>query len=500
MSGQRAPALSLRGITKSFGDLVANDHVDFDLEGGEVHALLGENGAGKSTLMKIAYGFYRHDAGCIEVEGSPVQIGSPHDARGLGIGMVFQDFTLIPAFSVVENIALFLTELTAVLDKAALAAEATEVSRRFGLSVDPLALTGRLSIGERQKVEVLKLLLAGARILILDEPTSVLAPHEVLALFAVFDRLRVDGYSIVFITHKLPEVLACSDRVTVMRSGRVTGTLARSEATEGALVELMFGTQPPTPARKRGERPAGATPVLELKGVVAAGLNGVDLEVSPGEIVGVAGVSGNGQRELGDVILGLEPCRVGAKRLFGRDATHWSVARVRAAGVAFIPESPLYMAMVPGMTLEENMALANRARYQRHGGLAMDWPAVRREMTHSLERLGLQMPPFRSPAATLSGGTLQRATLMRELAGDPKLLVALYPTHGLDVRSAAAALTALVRARDGGAGVLLISQDLNELFELSDRLLVMRAGAIMGSFHPAETTPLDVGRLMTGAA
>ena len=309
------PLLAIKGITKSFPGVMANDHVDLEIYSGEVHGLLGENGAGKSTLMKILYGFYRADSGEIRLNEQPVQIRSPHDARRFRIGMVFQDFILIPALSVAENIALFSPNLPAILDAALMVERIDELSQRYGLQVDPTAPVWRLSIGERQKVEILKLLLADAQILILDEPTRSLAPHEVEGLFRVFANLRRDGYAVVFITHKLPEVLACADRITVMRRGRVAGTLAGSEATESGLVSLMFGGGGIESPHRGGETPReGVQPLLELRQVStraqgqATGLQEVNLTVLPGEIVGVAGVSGNGQRELGDVILGLEVC------------------------------------------------------------------------------------------------------------------------------------------------------------------------------------------------
>jgi len=330
------PLLVLRGITKSFPGVAANDHVDLEIYNSQVHALLGENGAGKSTLVKILYGFYRADSGEIRLNGQPVQIRSPHDARRFRIGMVFQDFVQIPALSVAENIALFQPNLPAILDKARMIRRIKEVSERYGLQVDPYAPIWRLSIGERQKVEVLKLLLADAQILILDEPTRSLAPHEVEALFQVFANLRRDGYAVVFITHKLKEVLACADRITVMRRGQVAGTLAGSEATESGLVSLMFGIAvTESPHRRRETLPEGRQPLLELRGVrtraegEAAGLHEINLTVFPGEIVGVAGVSGNGQKELGDVVLGLKRCSRGAKYLWGQDATRWPVAQVR---------------------------------------------------------------------------------------------------------------------------------------------------------------------------
>ena len=501
-----APLLSVRDIRKTFPGVVANDGATFDVHGGELHALVGENGAGKSTLMKILYGFYRPDAGEIRIDGRPVRIRSPHDARGCRIGMVFQEFVQIPALSVAENIALFQARLPAVLDMPGIARRIEEVSRRYGLEVDPRVPIWRLAVGERQKVEIVKLLLADARILIFDEPTRGLAPHEVAGLFRLFSDLKRDGYAVVFITHKLAEALAGADRISVMRRGRIAGTLRRPEATEETIVSLMFGApaaEAPPPRRAAAGR--GTPLLLELREVSsratghAVSLQDIDLAIAPGEIVGVAGVSGNGQRELGDVILGLERCARGAKLLHGADATRWPVARIRAAGVAFIPEDALAMAGIARLTVLENMALGDARHYARHGGLAIDWELARGDLTRSLARLGVTAPAFRAPLGELSGGTVQRIVLAREMARRPRLIVAFYPTRGLDVRSATATRELLVASRDEGAGVLLISEDLAELFALSDRLVVLFRGKLVGASVPADTTVEEVGYLMTGA-
>jgi len=499
-----APALELRGITKRFGDLVANNRVDLAVRSGEVLALLGENGAGKSTLMKIAYGFLRADAGTTLRDGTPVRIASPQQARRLGIGMLFQQATLIPAFTVAENLALYLPGLPALVDTGAIGAQVRDLSGRYGLAIDPGRRAGELSAGEQQRVEVVKLLLAGSRVLIFDEPTSVLVPQEITALFAVFERLRADGHAIVFITHKLAEALACAQRVAVMRAGRLTGLLAASDASEERLIALMFASAPPARPVRRVRVGAAAVPLLELRRLGAIGarvrLTDVDLQVRAGEIVGIAGVAGNGQRELADAILGIAPTVGGTKRLFGEDATAWSIARIRAAGVASIPENPLGLALAPRLTLEENMALGDLDRYTRRGGFAIDWPAVRNDLVRGLERIDVRDAPLERPIATLSGGNVQRFVFARELARDPKLLIALYPTRGLDVLTAAAAQGELLGARDRRAGVLLFSQDLAELLTLADRILVLRDGRIVGAVAPSTATPYDIGRLMTGAA
>ncbi len=499
------PLLSVKKITKSFADVLANDHVDLDLFPGEVLAILGENGAGKSTLMKILYGFYHADSGEIFLEGKQIQIRSPQEARNYGIGLVFQDFVQVPAFNVLENIILFSAGLPFVLNSRDLLPKILRISEKYALKIDPFAPLGKLSVGERQKVELIKLLLAEAKMLIFDEPTRNLAPHEIEGLFQIFANLRSDGFSVVFITHKLKEALHCANRIAVMRRGQITGILSVQESSEEKLISLMFGeTISEFPTLPKVPTPMGTEPILELRGIEtlaadkAEGLKEINLKVYPGEIVGIAGVSGNGQKELGDVVLGIQKCSRGRKYLFGQEATHWSVAQVRAKGVAFIPEDPLMMASFPWLTIKENMALGNVEKYSRRNGFSIDWETVRVDLEESLARLGFKLPPSFSLVKNLSGGNIQRMILAKELARNPKLIVAFYPTRGLDVRSASRTRELLLLYRNAGAGILLISEDLAELFALCDRLLVLFRGQIVGGGRPQQMNFSEVGYLMTG--
>jgi ABC-type uncharacterized transport system ATPase subunit len=450
------PLLEARGISKRFGPLLAVDQADLALRPG-VHALLGENGAGKSTLVKILYGYEQADAGEILLDGRSVQVRSPADARRLGIGLVFQQFTLIPALTVAENIALFLPDLPPVLDQQKIGRRIRELSERYGLAVDPARRVGTLSLPEQQRVEILRVLLAGARVLIFDEPTSTLPAQEVDALFDVFRRLRDDGYPILFITHKLPEVFALADTVTVMRRGAVVDTVAIAEVNEEQLVQMMFGETPATV--HRGEVHPPGTTVLSLAGATCLGegrpLVDLDLTIAAGEIVGVA-------------------------------------------GVANVPERALAEELIWNMTLEENVILGSPGRYSHLGGLTVDRRTLKEDFSGRMAALGLELPDASRRAGTLSGGNAQRFAVARELARDPKLLVALYPTRGLDVPTAAAVQELLLAARERGCGVLLVSQDLAELTTLSDRLLVMRDARIVADLNPRTADPYEIGALMTG--
>jgi simple sugar transport system ATP-binding protein len=453
--------IEMRGIVKKFGAIIANDGVCFDVRTGEVHALLGENGAGKSTLSKILYGYYRPDEGEIAVEGKGVTISSPAHARALGIGMVFQTFTLIPAMSVLENIALFLTHLPFVMRPEQIGRDIEDFARRFGFRVALSAEAGRLSAGERQQVEIVKQLLAGARVLILDEPTKVLTPQESEGLFRSMAALKASGYAVVFISHKLPEVLACADRITVMRQGRIAGSLTGAEANEAKLLSLMFDQTPAGhPARPEARSRVGATsPVLELSAVSTDGttsscqLQHISLKLRPGEILGIAGISGNGQRELADLILGATGLSGGRKVMWGEDAGRWSISHIRLRGAASISDDPNAFSSVAALTVRENLALGTNNKFLTRFGV--NWRKLDEAMKAAFARFRFGRPDFGVRAGALSGGNLQRLVIARELSPDPQLIVALYPSRGLDVQSTRAVRDLLLESRASGSNLTL---------------------------------------------
>jgi general nucleoside transport system ATP-binding protein len=499
---EAAPILEARGVVKRFGPLLANDVDHFAVHAGETVALLGENGAGKSTLCKILYGYYRPDAGEIRVSGRPAAIASPRDARRLGVGMVFQSFSLIPALSVWENVALFLDDTPWAIGPAAMRRRIRPLAERLRLEADLSLPVGRLAVGDQQKVEILKQLLAGARVLIFDEPTKVLAPQEAEGLFKSLADLRDEGYGLIYITHKLREVAAC-DRVVVMRQGRIVGSAPAREASEAALVGMMFGEAPAREPAAAQAATAGQT-LLSLEGATTAARSGavplsdLTLRLRSGEILGIAGVSGNGQRELADLALGLIRQTRGVKTLWGEDASRWSAAKVRARGAASVPDDPSALALVPSLSARENLILGDLRRYRK--GVSLDWPRLVADMARSAKRLHL--PPIRLEARVfaLSGGNQQRLVLTRELAHDPKLIVALYPSRGLDARSTEALRALLLEARAAGAGVMLFSEELEELIALSDRIVVLREGRIADEFSRGSFALDAIGAAMVGTA
>ncbi|MEW6546148.1 MAG: ABC transporter ATP-binding protein [Bacillota bacterium] len=492
----------MRGITKRFPGVLANDGVNLSVQAGEVHALLGENGAGKTTLMSVLSGLYQPDAGEILVEGRPVVFRSPRDAIRAGIGMVHQHFRLVEPFTVAENVTLGLDRPRFALDLGRVEAEVARLGDRHGLKVDPRARIWQLSVGEQQRVEILKMLYRGARVLILDEPTAVLTPQEARELFAVLRQMAASGRAIVFISHKLQEVMEVADRITVLRGGRNVATLAKAATTPRELAHLMVGREVSV-SYDRADRPPGEV-LLSLEGVEAMSdrgflaLRGLSLKVHAGEIVGIAGVSGNGQRELAEVISGLRPVVGGTVRVGGRELTGCHPARIIECGLSLIPEDRLGTGLVPTLPVCDNVILKGYRRPPICRGAFLQWAEIRRQARSLVEEFAVKVPSLDAPVRKLSGGNLQRLLLAREISARPRVMVAVHPTRGLDVGATAGVHGLLLQQRDAGAAILLISEDLDEIMALSDRIAVMYEGQIVGEVMAREARLEEIGLMMAG--
>lgn len=492
--------IEVRGVTKRFPGVIANSDVNLTIRPGTVHALIGENGAGKSTLMKILYGVQKPDEGTIAVDGVDVSFSSPTDAIKVGIGMVFQHFMLADNLTVLENVVLGAEKFHGI--GTAARQRILEISDRFGFGLDPDVLVEELGVGQRQRIEILKVLYRGARTIILDEPTAVLVPQEVDALFANLRELRASGHTILFISHKLDEVRAIADDITVMRRGTTVGEADPKTATKRELAELMVGSELPSPETE--ESTVTETPMLIMSGVGLtddAGrhlLAGIDLTIHRGEILGVAGVEGNGQAELVETIMGMRKPTAGRIEVADQDVTRWSTRRRREAGIGFIPEDRHRHGLLLDAPLWENRVLGHQTSPELGKAGFLSRSAAKTDTKRIVEDYDVRTPSIKTHARALSGGNQQKLIVGREMSGDPILMIAAHPTRGVDVGAQAAIWGHIKNARKEGLAVLLISADLDELIGLSDRIEVILRGELVGDFDPSTVTPQDLGAAMTG--
>jgi ABC-type uncharacterized transport system ATPase subunit len=503
-SGQaRIDSLEMRGITKRFPGVLANDCVDFDVKSGEVHALLGENGAGKSTLMKILYGLYHPDEGEILINGKPVTIDSPNDSINHGIGMIHQHFMLVQTLTVAENVALGLPSSRGLItDLDRVSKRILELADIYGLRIDPSAYIWQLSVGQQQRVEIIKALYRGAALLILDEPTAVLTPQEVDELFVIMRQMVKDGHALIFISHKLHEVVEISNRVSVLRDGHLMGTRPTSETTKQDLANWMVGREVGF-APDRGEVQRGEVR-LELENISCGsdrgtpGLRGVSLDIHSGEILGLAGVSGNGQRELAEAITGLRKVTGGKVRLEGEDVTNLLPAELTNRMLSYIPEERMKDGMIKDFSVAENMVLREHQKppYSHFGFLNLR--EISQNSDNLIAKFQVKTPSHETLAKNLSGGNIQKVVIARELSRNPRVIIAAQPTRGLDIGATEYVRQQLIEQRVGGVAILLISEDLDEILALSDRIAVIYEGQIMDIVPREEATPEKLGLLMAG--
>lgn len=495
-------AAELLSIEKAFFGVPANHGIDFNIRWGEVHALLGENGAGKSTLCSVLAGLYRPDAGEIVIDGMPVQFRSPHDALAAGVGMVYQHFRLVETFTVAENLALG-HEAEGRLSRRRIEFDVRELSEAYGLPISPRAQIWQLSVGEQQRVEILKLLHRGVRILILDEPTAVLTPQESQSLFRTVRLMAEQGKAVIFVSHKLDEVLAVSDRITVLRATRKVAELPTATTDAGTLARLMVGREVELPERRDSE--PTASPVLTVRGMAVAGdrgfeaVSGVDLDVHGGEIVGIAGVAGNGQRELAEALAGLRKTTRGEVTLDGTDITNASPLERIRSGLGFVPEDRLGMGLAGGLPLEDNLILKSYRWPPHRRGPRLSSGSIRKTAAQLIDRFDIRGNIKDFPVRFLSGGNLQRAILARETSQDPKVLIASSPSRGLDIAAIGDVRDLLLRQRESGSAILLLSEDLDELRSMADVILVIYEGRIVGRVSPDRFDPEEVGLMMAGS-
>jgi len=493
------PVVVMKNITKSFPGTLANDQVNLVINSGEIHAILGENGAGKSTLMSILTGLYRPDSGEIHIGGLPVEFYSPKDAVVKGIGMVHQHFKLVKTFTVAENILLGLQSSRAIYDLKAIKIKIQEFCQKYGFTIDPDVQVFQLSIGEQQRAEIIKSLFWGAEILILDEPTAVLTPQEATELYKTLRLMADQGKSVIVISHKLSEVMENTDSITVLRSGKAIGTVKTVHTNEEELTRMMVGRDILFEVLKKNIGPGSK--VLSLQEVSCLGNRGqmalqhISLDIFGGEIVGVAGVAGNGQSELAEVIAGLRSMETGTKFIDEIDHTKSSVRSLISAGVSYVPEDRLGTGLVPGLNAIDNFILKS---YQSAPSYFINWREAADQTQAAVDKFDIKMADLSNSVNMLSGGNLQKLLLAREISANPRLIVAMYPMRGLDVGAMEVVRNLLMDERDAGKGILLISEELEELFMLSDRIVVLHEGEVMGIVQPSETNIEAVGMMMAG--
>jgi len=501
----RISKVELRGIVKRFPGVVANDHINFDVHAGEVHALLGENGAGKTTLMRILFGLYQPEEGQVLLDEQAVTIHSPADSIRLGLGMIHQHFMLVPTLSVAANVALGLPSSRGLLlDLDLVAQRVKELSEAYGLPVDPQAMVWQLSVGEQQRVEILKALYRGAALLILDEPTAVLTPQEVKEFFVTLRRMASEGHALIFISHKLHEVLSISDRVTVLRAGKVVKTVKTAETNREELARLMVGREVLLRVN-RPTVPLGETR-LEIKNLWVTGdkglpaVRGVDLKINAGEILGIAGVSGNGQRELAEAVAGLRRPTQGQVFIDQVEVTTWPPDRLISHGLAYISEHRFRDGVVKELSVEENLMMEEHHRPPFARGMFLNFSKIAEHSNRLIKDFEIKTPSRQTPLRNLSGGNVQKLIMARELSRKPGVLIASQPTRGVDIGSTEYIHQRLVAQRAEGTATMLISEDLDEVRNLSDRIAVMFEGRIIGILDQKDASVEKLGLMMAGVS
>ena len=496
-------ALKAEDITKYFPGVLANDHINFDLYKCEIHTLLGENGAGKTTLMNIFDGIYSPNEGDIFIEGKHVNIRSPFDAMGLGIGMIHQHFMLVDTLTVIENVVLGLQNQGFIVDKTNIAKRIKEISEKYNFKVNPYSRIWQLSVGEQQKVEIIKMLFRGAKILILDEPTAVLTPQESEVLFGILGQIKSDGKSIIFISHKLEEVLEVSDRITVLRKGRVVGTVDKGNVTQRDLATMMIGREVLFNLEKMPLKTGREILKIEnLEGYNNRGLKtlrGIQFSVHSGEIFGIAGVAGNGQEELAEIITGLRKASKGKIYVENQEITNLSPYSILKNGVSYIPSDRLKVGLVPNLSSVENSILKCYSKEPISHGLFINYSRATEYADNLIEEFNVMVPRMSAPIKLLSGGNMQKLLLAREISENPILLIAVHPTRGLDVGATEFVRRKLLDARDSGTAVLLISEDLDEILMISDTIGVIYEGRVTGIISTEEADIRKIGLIMGGS-